>query len=79
MCKGNESAQGRLDSQSAVCEMACFFFLSRAWSMEVPTWYTVGGYLPYLPFWEIRRFRDSSGRCDRQAQMLVAGEMGKIH
>lgn len=53
------------------------FFLVSGMEHGVPTWYTVGGYLPYLPFWEIRRFRDSSGRCDRQAQMLVAGEMGK--
>lgn len=35
------------------------FFLVSSMEHGVPTWYTVGGYLPYLPFWEIRRFQDS--------------------
>lgn len=55
MCKGNESAQGRLDLQSAVCEMACFFLVL---GMEhgVCT-YTVGGYLGTYLFGKSGGFR----------------------
>lgn len=47
VCKGNESAQGRLDLQSAVCEMACFFLVS---GMEhgVPTYLVHCRWVPTL-------------------------------
>jgi len=50
MCKGNESANGGSICNLQFVRWRCFFFLVSGMEHGVPTWYTVGGYLPYLPF-----------------------------